>query len=110
MITEELEDVKDEPMSPDELLKNLLEDMILGNSPEMLASDFINEFVLRDREETPQILILLEQPTESIVTMLGGFITEANRMQLQALSERGDAFIDGLKVEVKKQMTEIANS
>ncbi len=99
----------DEPMSNEESFTNLLQDLVSGNSPSIWASEFIEEFVLRDRPEAAQVTSMLEMPTENLVEMVKGVIEQSYQAQLQAVDERGHGFLDGLKAEVKNQMTELAN-
>lgn len=101
--------VEAEPLTGDELIATLLQDMMLGNPPSEAADDFINEFVLRDREETAQILALLETPSEGIVELLKSVVGQSYQVQMQALEDRGVSFVDGLKTEVRSKMTELAN-
>jgi hypothetical protein len=102
----------DDPTQLQEMIKNLVEDITLDNPPDLLASDFIDEFVLRqsESEATTQILIMMEQPTETLVQALKQIISQAYETQLELVDERGYRFLEGLKAEIKKQMTELANS
>jgi hypothetical protein len=112
MIKKEAESVQtevDEPMTADELLSHLLEDLVLDNQPTDLANEFIDEFVLRgDRPETPQILAMLDAPTETLIGMVKTMVERSYLAQLQIIDERGHSFLDGLRSEVKSQMLELA--
>jgi hypothetical protein len=98
----------DEPMTADELMMHLLEDLIVDNEPSDLASEFIDEFVLRDRVETPAILAMLDAPTGELVEMVKAMIEQSYLGQLQAVDERGERFLESLKAAVKSQMQELA--
>ncbi len=98
----------EEPMTADELLIHLLEDLVTDSDPANLATEFVDEFVLRDRLETPQFLAMLDAPTESLLEMVKAIIERSYQAQLQAVDERGYKFLEGLRVAVKKQMLELA--
>ena len=98
----------DEPMTVDELLANAMQDLLLDNEPDDLASEFIDEFVLRDRPETPQILAMFDLPTESLVEMFRSIIEQSYQTQMEAVSERGHKYLESVKAAVKKQLTELA--
>jgi hypothetical protein len=111
MVKKEAETVQtevDEPMTADELLSHLLEDLVLNNEPTDLANEFIDEFVLRERLETPQILAMFDAPTETLVGLVKTMVERSYLAQLQIIDERGHSFLDGLKSEVKNQMLELA--
>ncbi len=108
-LTESQEEL-DDPMSADELLINLMQDLLFENDANDLATDFIDEFVLRDRPETPQILAMFEMPSESLVEMLKGVCEQSHQTQIQALNERGIQYLENLKTAVRTLMTEIAES
>lgn len=98
-----------EPMSTDEMIGHVVQDVILGNPPDQLADEFINEFVLQHRPETGQILSMLETPAETLVEVLKNVCGESYRVQLEALDSRGANFLETLKTEVRAKMTELAN-
>jgi hypothetical protein len=98
----------DEPMTPDELLANLTQDLILNNNPNDLASEFVENFVCRDRPETSQILAMLEMPTENLVEMMKGLLGQGYQTQLQAVDNHGVRYFENLKAAVKAQMLELA--
>jgi hypothetical protein len=100
----------DEPMSADEWIANLLQDLVLKIPPTESANDFINHFVLQNRVETPQFLAMLDAPTESVIETVKVIIEQSYLAQLQAVDERGQSFLEGLRTAVKSQMTELANS
>jgi hypothetical protein len=112
MVKKEAESVQPEvedPMTGDELLSHLLEDLVLNNEPTDLANEFIDEFVLRgDRPETPQILAMFDAPTETLVGLVKTMVERSYLAQLQIIDERGHSFLDGLKAAVKTQLTELA--
>ncbi len=97
----------DEPMTTDELLLRLTQDLILDNDPNDLASDFINEFVLPDRPESTQVLGMLDLPTEYLIEMMRGLLEQSYQTQLQAVDNHGIRYFENLKAAVKTQMTEL---
>lgn len=99
---------ENEPMTPDELLVNAMQDVILGNEPDELVGEFINDFVLTERIETPQILALFEMPTETVVQMFEEFCQQSVEAQKAAIKTNGAAFVEKLKVELKRQLQELA--
>ena len=99
-----------EPLSADELLRNLLQDMLADASPDAIAQEFIDEFVLKPREETPQILAMFDTPTEQLIPILKGAVGQVYQLQLDALDSRGAPFLDELKSEVKTRMLALAEA
>jgi superfamily II RNA helicase len=99
----------DEPMTADELLSHLLEDLILDNEPADLASEFVENFVLRERDETPAILAMFDAPTETLLEMVKTIVEQSYLAQLQIIDERGSKFLESLKAGVKAQMIELSN-
>ena len=93
-----------EPLSPDQLLMNLLEDLISSGPPEEVASEFVEEFVLKARPEAVQILAMLDAPSATVVEILKGVLTDAFQTQIRELDSKGEAFLDGVKAEVRAQM------
>ncbi len=98
----------DEPMTADALIMQLLQDLLLDHEPTDLASEFIDEFVLRERPETPQFLAMLDAPIETLVEMVKAIVEQSYLGQLQVIDERGERFLESLKTAVKKQMLELA--
>ena len=98
-----------EPITPDELINHLVQDIAADNSPDELASEFIDEFILQNREETTQILSLLEMPSDALVGLLKGVVGQGYQLTVEALETRGVTFLENLKAEVKKRMTELAS-
>ncbi len=98
-----------EPPTPDEIFAHLIQDIATGNAPEELADEFIDGFVLQDRAETGQMLSLLEMPSESLVGILKGIVGQGYQTSIDALDSSGVHFLEGLKAEVKKRMTELAS-
>ena len=96
------------PMSADEAFANLLQDIVLNEDPKLFAGDFIEEFVLQERPETSQILAMLEMPTENLIEMVKQIIEQGYQAQNQAVDKHGFNYLEGLKAEVRAQMTEIA--
>ena len=97
-----------ESLSPDGLIANLLQDLITDSGPDDIAAEFIDEFVMRDREETAQILAMLETPSETLIELLKGILGQSYQVQIDALDTRGVQFINGLKFAVKEKMTALA--
>ncbi len=97
-----------EPLTPDELIANLLQDLMLDNPPVEIANEFIENFVLIERDETPAILAMIDAPTESVIELLKQVVTTIYNGQLTALDEKGFQFIEGLKKSVKTQLEELA--
>ncbi len=97
-----------EAITPDELIAHLVQDIAAGSSPDALADEFIDGFVLQSRPETAQILSLLEMPSDGLVGLLKGLVGQSYQSSLDALDAGGVKFIEGLKAEVKKRMTELA--
>ena len=106
-ILDEIEEVE-EPMSANELLANLLKDLVLNEEPDILATDFVEEFVIPGRPEASQILTVLEMPTENLIETVKGLIAESFQAQNQAVDDHGIQYLDGLKAAVRAQMTELA--
>jgi hypothetical protein len=101
----------EELMTADELLIHLLEDLVTDSDGANLATEFIEEFVLRaERPETAQFLAMLDAPTESLVEMVKAIIERSYQAQLQAVDERGERFLESLKSEVKKQFSNLLNN
>lgn len=99
-----------EPITPDELITHLLQDLVIGNEPNYLATEFIEEFVLAaNRPETGQILSLLEMPTESLVELLKGVVGQNYQLQIAAIETRGVDFLERMKSNVREQMTRLAD-
>jgi hypothetical protein len=97
-------------MTQEEAIVNLLSDISADNPPSDWASDFIDEFFLRSRPETDQILMMLEAPTENLLEMLKAFISGGCQNSLNILDEKGYAYLEGLKKAVRTQLEELANN
>ncbi len=98
-----------EPLTPDELIMNLLQDLLTDNPPEEIASEFIENFVLIERDESNAVLAMIDTPTETLVEMLKHVVSQGYETQISALNVRGFSFIEGLKLSVSRQLTELAN-
>jgi hypothetical protein len=103
-------ETESEPITPDEFIRDGMQDLILGNPPEMLADEFINEFVLLDRPETEQLLMMLDAPTEQLLEALKGIAAQSYQVQIEALNTRGFQYLDSLKAEVKAKLTALATA
>ena len=97
-----------EPITPDELIGHMLQDIVADNSPSEVAAEFIDDFVLQSWPETGQILSLLEMPTQSLIELLKGFVGQGYQSSLESLDSRGVKFLENLKTEVKRKMTQLA--
>ncbi len=98
-----------EPITPEELIAHLVQDVISDNSPDQMADEFVDEFILTDRPETGQILSLLETPSESLVELLKGMVVQSHQASIDALDTRGVNFLEELKLAVKERMTQLAS-
>jgi hypothetical protein len=106
--TQSEEPIETEPLSADELIRNLMQDLITDSPPDDLANEIVEEFVLNNREETPQILAMLEAPDETLVEMLKGIVGQSYQVQLEAIDERGIRFVSELKSAVVERMQALA--
>jgi hypothetical protein len=97
-----------EPLSAEELLRNLLQDLILDNPTEDLAGEFVEEFILQDRAETPHMVAMMDAPSEALVEALKAVVVESSQKQLQALELKGVRFVDQLKADIRKRMEAVA--
>ncbi len=108
---EEIEEIKnEEPLTAEELLGNALRDLITDTEPDELVTEFIQDFVLIERSETPQILALFEMPTETVLQMFETVCQQSYEAQQEAIKNNGTAFIEKLKAELKRQLQELAES
>lgn len=110
ILDESILDEETEPMTVDELLAHLLQDLISDSPADDVANEFIDDFVLANRSETGQILSLLETPSESLVELLKGIVGQSYQASIVALDERGVNFLEELKSKVRGRMTELANA
>ncbi len=99
-----------EPTTVNEMFAHGVQDIMSGNGPDELAAEFVEDFVLQSREETGQILSLLESDSAGIVGLLKTFVGQGYQESLNALDQRGIVFIDGLKKAVKERLTELASA
>ncbi len=106
-VTETVE-IASEPRPADEWIHVALSDLVLNNSPSDLVGEFIDDFILIDRPETPQILQMLEMPTANLIELLRGLMAQGYQTQITALDGHGASFIENLKAELKKQLTELS--
>lgn len=100
--------VESEPITPDELIAHLIQDLLADSSPDDLAAEFIDEFVLQERAETAQILSLLDIPSEALADFLKGVVGQSYQQSVEAIDARGVHFLDSLKVAVRDRMTQMA--
>ena len=95
---------REEPLTAEEMLRNLMQDLVLGNPPDEFATELIDDFILQDRPETPQVIAMLDGPTENLLNGLKAIVIQANQTQIEALDRHGRSFIERLKIEVKRQL------
>ena len=107
-ISEESEVAIETPLTAEELMASFLQDLVLNNDPNLLANDFINEFVLTDRPETTQILAMLEMPIESLMDMVKQIIEQGYQTQQECLANHGIFYLEGLKAAIRERMTTLA--
>lgn len=98
-----------EAITTDEMIAHVVQDIILDNSPSDLADEFISDFVLQNRSETGQILLMLETQSDTLVEVLKGICGQSYQAQIDALDSRGATFLERLKTDVRLKMTELAN-
>jgi len=110
MSNEVIDEIEEDetPTTTEEFTANFVQDLVLNSDPSLLASDFIDDFVLKERLETPQILALLEMPTENLCQMVKQLIEQAYQAQNEAVDNHGVDYLEGLKAAVKSQMLELA--
>jgi hypothetical protein len=104
----ESELVEDELISGEGLIANVLQDVALGNPSSDVADEFISDFVLQNRDETAQILSLLESPSENLVELLKGIVTQGYQAQIEALNSKGFLYLESLKGEVRARLTALS--
>jgi hypothetical protein len=97
-----------QPMTPDEMIANLLQDLMLDNPPDELAAEFVEDFVLLERAESPAILAMMDAPSDSIAALLKDVVTANYNGQIQAIDEKGYGFIESLKESVKIRLEDLA--
>ena len=88
------------PMSIEELLSFAVQDAIGGQSAEPLADTFFDEFVNQNREETPQILMLLDLPNEAIIEML----VQSQLQAIEMLKQNAPKFLNDLRSSVASRL------
>jgi hypothetical protein len=98
----------DEPLSVEELLRNLVQDLIVDAQPADLAEEFVEEFVLKGREETGQVLAMMDTPSETLVELLKGIAAQSYQLQVETLEQRGVRYLDALKSDLKERLTRLA--
>ena len=110
MSNEVTDEIKEDetPQTAEEFTGMFLHDLVLNEDPNILASEFIENFILKERPETSQVLTMLEMPTENLVQMVKHLIQQANQAQNEAVDNHGLEYLEGLKTAVRTQMTELA--
>lgn len=100
---------ENEPLSPDGLIANLLQDLNADCGPDAIADEFIEEFVLSDRPEASQVMEMLEMPSYTLVEMLKAMVGLGYEAQIEKLDAQGVQFLDRVKSAVKEKMTTLAS-
>ncbi|MFT3745075.1 MAG: hypothetical protein QM785_12380 [Pyrinomonadaceae bacterium] len=100
--------IEESLLTPNELLAYLLEDLIAGRPADDVAWHIIDDFILAEREETPQILAMLEMDSATLAPLLKTIALQVHQEALNAIDGRGVAFIDELKSSVKSHLSEVA--
>lgn len=101
---EEPEDA--EPWTIQELLNHGIQDMLAGESSELLTDTFFDEFVNQNREETPQILMILDMPNETIIEML----VQSQLQGIELLKQNAPKFLNDLRNSVNLRLAEMAQT
>ena len=96
------------PINAAEMLARLISDLVLNESPDVLAGEFIDGFVLQEQPETSQILAMFEMPTQNLVELVKAAIEQSYKAQIDAVDNHGIQYLDGLKAAVRAEMTELA--
>lgn len=97
-----------EPPTVDELISHLVTDIQSGNDAEVLASEVLEDFILADRPEAAQILMMLEMDTPTLLHTLKVTLNQALQETFTSIDQRGAGFIEDLKRRVKNRLTEMA--
>lgn len=97
-----------DPPTIDSLFAHLVTDIQSGQDAEVLASEFLEDFVLADRPEAAQILGMLEMDTPTILATLKVAMNQALQSSFATIDQRGAGFIEDLKRRVKTRLTEMA--
>ncbi len=95
-----------EPMLIDELLAHAVQDAIAGDTPDALTNEFFDEFVSQNREETPQILMILDMPNETIIEML----VQSQLQAVEMLKQNAPKFLNELRNLVNLRLAEMAKT
>lgn len=100
--SEETESV--EPLTIQELLNYAVQDVLAGESSEQLTDTFFDEFVSQDRAETPQILMILDMPNETIIELL----VQSQLQAIELLKQNAPKFLNDLRNSVNLRLAEMA--
>ena len=95
-----------ETVTVDELLLHVVQDIAAGESASFTANEFFDEFVYRNREEVPQILMLLDMPSETIIQSL----IDVQMQAIELIRQNAPAYLNELRVEVKSRLAEMAQN
>lgn len=98
----------DEPVTLEDLILHLVEDLTAGVGAGAIADEFVTEFVQAGRPETDQVLMLLDQPTPILVVALKALVQQTHEAAIMAIDTKGPAFADDLKEAVKVRLKELA--
>jgi hypothetical protein len=100
--TEELTE-EGEPLTPDSLLTQLVADCLQDEPAEILAEEFVKQFVETNRPETPQILAILDLPDATILDVFA----QMQAQTLEQLQTKAPAYLAQLRVEIAGRIAEL---
>jgi hypothetical protein len=103
-ILEPQEAENNEPLTVDELLSHVMQDIASGESASLAADEFFDEFVYRNRSEVQQILLLLDMPTETVVQGL----VEIQLQGIEITRQNAPHYLNELRSEVKSRLAQMA--
>ena len=102
--TEQIENLEvNEPLSLQELLAHAVQDVTLGESAEFVADEFFDEFVYQNREETSQILMMLDMPNETIIDAL----VQTQQQAFETQKQNAPKYLDDLRREIQIRLAEM---
>lgn len=105
-VTETEETGDTEPLTIQELLNYAVQDLLTGESSELLTDTFFDEFVSQNREETQQILMILDMPNETIIQML----VQSQLQGIELLKQNSPKFLNELRNSVNLRLAEMAQT
>ena len=102
--TEQIENLEvNEPLSLQELLSHAVQDVTQGESAEFIADEFFDEFVYQNREETSQILMMLDMPNETIIDAL----VQTQQQAFETQKQNAPKYLDDLRREIQIRLAEM---